>query len=167
MIAEVTKQIEETGEDREVVKKKVMMESVKELLVMDMKVKEEHAEKLDIVRIFAPQKSNWNTVYVELESPDQVDWVMSHAKWIQEVEKGKVQTKVVNYVPKQLYNRWNTLQGKVFNIRNERNWRVQTKIGHGVTDFFLQTRQKGERAWSSDLVLPLDLPKVELEFTKR
>ena len=74
---------------------------------------------------------------------------------------------MVNYVPKQLYNRWNALQGKVFNIRKERNWRVRTKIGHGVTDFFLQTRQKRERAWSSDLVLPLDLPKVELEFTKR
>ena len=82
MTAEVTKQIDETGEDTEVVKKNVMMESVKELLVMDMKVKEEHSEKLDIVRIFAPQKSNWNTVYVELESQDQVDWVMSHAKWI-------------------------------------------------------------------------------------
>ena len=43
----------------------------------------------------------------------------------------------------------------------------QTKIGHENTDFFLQTRQKGERAWSSDLVLPSDLPKVELEFLWR
>ena len=166
MLTEVKKRVEETGEDRELVKAKVMKENVKEFLVMEMKVKEEHIEKLDIVRIFAPQKANWNTVYMELESQEQIDWVMSHAKWIP-VEKGKVQTKVVKYVPKQLYKRWNSLQEKAFNIRKDSNWTTQTKIGHGKTDFFLQTRQKGERAWSSDLVLPSDLPKVELEFLRR
>ena len=167
MLSEVNKLVEETGEDRELVKAKVMKECVKEFLVMEMKVKEEHVEKLDIVRIFAPQKSKWNIVYMELESQDQIDWVMSHAKWIPEVEKGKVQTKVVKYVPRQLYNRWNALQKKAFDIRKDSNWTTQTKIGHGETDFFLQTRQKGERAWSSDLVLPSDLPKVELEFIRR
>ena len=151
----------------EVVKSRVMMESVKEFLVMEMKVKEEHFKKLDILRIFAPQKSNWNTLYVELESQDQVDWVMAHAKWIPEVERGQVQTKVVKYVPKQLYSRWNALQGKAFNIRKDSNWTVQTKIGHGESDFFLKTRQKGERIWSPDLSLPEDLPKVELEFLRR
>ena len=74
---------------------------------------------------------------------------------------------MTKYVPKQLYNRWNALQGKAFSIRKDSNWTVQTKIGHGDTDFFLQTRPKGERAWSSDLVLPSDLPKVELEFQIR
>ena len=127
----------------------------------------EHFKKLDILRIFAPQKSNWNTLYVELESQDQVDWVMAHAKWIPEVERGQVQTKVVKYVPKQLYSRWNALQGKAFNIRKDSNWTVQTKIGHGESDFFLKTRQKGERIWSPDLSLPEDLPKVELEFLRR
>ena len=163
---EVNKQVEETGDDREAVKAKVMLESVKEFLVMEMKVKKEHFEKLDIVRIFAPQKSDWNMLYVELESEEQVKWVMSHAKWIPEVEQGKLQTKVLKYVPKQLYKRWNALQGKAFMIRKESNWTVQTKIGHGESDFFLQTRQKGERTWSSDMSLPSDLPNVDLDFIR-
>ena len=54
---DVNKQIEETGLDRNVIEQKVMKEAVKEFLMMEMKVKEDHIEKLGIVRIFAPQKS--------------------------------------------------------------------------------------------------------------
>ena len=78
--AEVVKQVEHTGKDRDEIKKKVMKEAVKEFLTMEMKVKEEHFEKLDITRIFSPQKPNWNTVYLELESEEQVDWFMSHTR---------------------------------------------------------------------------------------
>ena len=93
--AEVAKQMEETGEEEEIIKSKVMMEAVKEFMIMEMKVKEEHFHKLNIGRIFAPQKSDWQTLYVELESQDQVDWLMSHTRWIPESETGQVQTKVV------------------------------------------------------------------------
>ena len=165
--AEVQKQVEQTGKDRDDIKKTVMKEAVKEFLTMEMKVKEDHFEKLDIARIFAPQKENWNTVYLELESEEQVDWVMSHTRWIPVGDRGQVPTKVTKYIPRQLYTRWNALQGKAFSIRKESNWTVQTKIGHGKDDFFLQTRVKGDREWGEKLELPTDLPKVELEFLSR
>ena len=165
--AEVQKQVEETGKDREEIKKKVMKESVKEFLVMEMKVKEEHFEKLDIVRIFSPKKMHWNTLYMELESEEQVDWVTAHTRWIPAGEKGQVQTKVTRYIPRQLYSRWNALQGRAYSIRKESNWTVQTKVGHGKDDFYLQTRVKGEKDWGEKQKLPVDLPKVELEFLNR
>ena len=144
-----------------------MRESVKEFLVMEMKVKEEHFDKLDIVRIFAPHKMNWNTLYLEFECEEQVNWVMSHSRWIPAGERGQVQAKVTKYIPRQLYSWWNALQGKAFSIRKESNWTVQTKIGHGKDDFFLKTRVKGEREWSDNLDLPTDLPKLELEFISK
>ena len=61
---------------------------------------------------------------------------MSHTRWIPEAEKGQVQTKVVKYVPRQLYNRWNAIQTEAFTIRKESNWRTQTRVGHGKDDFF-------------------------------
>ena len=103
-----------------------MKEAVKDFLMMEMKVKEEHIEKLDVIRIFAPQKNNWNTLCLELESEEQVDWVMSHTRWIPAGERGQLQIKVTKYIPKQLYSRWNALQGKAFSIRKESNWTVQT-----------------------------------------
>ena len=78
--AEIVKQTEETGADEDTIKAKVIKEAVKEFMIMEMKVKEEHFEKLNIVRSFTPQKSDWHTVYVELESQDQVDWLMGHTK---------------------------------------------------------------------------------------
>ena len=117
-----------------------MKDAVKELLTMEIKVKEDHFQKLDITRIFAPQKTNWNTVYLELESEEQVDWVMSHTRWIPAGDRGQVPTKVTNYIPRQLYTRWNALQGRAYSIRKESNWTVQTKVGHGKDDFYMQTR---------------------------
>ena len=164
--AEVSKQTEDEEADKEIIRAKVIKEALKEFMVMEMKVKEEHFHKLNIVRTFTPQKSDWQIVYVELESEDQVDWIMSHTRWIPEQEKGQIQTKVVKYVPRQLFNRWNAIQAEAFKIRKESNWRTQTKVGQGKDDFFLQTRAKGERLWNTNL-LPADLPKVELEFLSR
>ena len=165
--SDVMKQMEETGLERNVIEPKVMKEAVKEFLIMEMKVKEDHFEKLNIVRIFAPQKSAWSTLYIQLENQEQGDWVMSHTRWIPEVEEGQVSAKVIKYIPRQLYNRWNAIQGLAFQIRKDSNWGVQTKIGHGTDDFFLQTRPKGDTIWSSDVKLPGDLPKVELAFMSR
>ena len=165
--AEVAKQRDEGGESDEIIKTKVMKEAVKEFLIMEMKVKEEHFHKLDIVRIFTPQKTDWQMLYVQFESQDQVDWLLGHTRWIPEAEGGQGQSIVVKYIPKQLYKRWNALQAKAFTIRKESNWTIKTKVGHGRDDFFLQTRPKGEKIWSEDKKLPDDLPTVELEFLTR
>ena len=53
--AEATKQKEETGEDDDIIKAKVIKEAVKEFMIIEMKVKVEHFEKLNIVRTFTPQ----------------------------------------------------------------------------------------------------------------
>ena len=74
-----------------------MMEAFKDF--MKVKVKEEHFYKLEIVRIFGPQKSDWQTLYVQLERQEQVDWLLSHTRWIPESETRQVQNKVVKYVP--------------------------------------------------------------------
>ena len=164
--AEVAKQRKEIEQDEDTIKARVMMEAVKDFMIMEMKVKEEHFYKLDIVRIFSPQKSDWQTLYVQLESQEQVDWLLSHTRWIPESEPGQVQTKVVKYVPRQLYKRWNAIQAKAFSIRKESNRKIQTKVGHGKDDFYLQTRYKGEKIWNT-AQLPADLPMVELEFLSR
>ena len=53
--AEATKQKEETGEDDDIIKAKVIKEAVKEFMIIEMKLKVEHFEKLNIVRTFTPQ----------------------------------------------------------------------------------------------------------------
>ena len=86
------KQREKTGVDEDIIRAELIKDAVKEFMIMEMKVKEEHFDKLNIIRTFTPQKSDWQTVYVELESQDRVDWIMSHTRWIPEMEKDQVQT---------------------------------------------------------------------------
>ena len=165
--AEVQRRVAENGEERESVTSKVMKEAVEEYLVMEMKVKKEYLEKLNIVGIFAPQKREWNTLYVQLESKEQADWVLHHKQWMVKPVDGQVMSKVVKYVPRQLYDRWDAIQAMAFNIRQAGNKQVQTNVGHGTYDFFLQTRNKGERVWGEYWKLPDTLPKVVLRQMER
>ena len=166
---EVNKQMNETGLERDTVKSKVLKEAVKDFLIMEMKVEEDHFEKLNIVRIFAPQKSEWNTLYVVLENIEQADWVLYHTRYLPKVEKGQVQAKVLKYIPRQLFDRWDALQAYAYSIRKDSDWQVQTKIIHGKDDFHLQTRHKNGdlKTWSNDLKLPDNLPKIELSYMSR
>ena len=166
---EVNKQMTVTGLERDKVEAKVLKEAVKDFLIMEMKVKEDHFEKLGIVRIFAPKKVDWNTLYVVMENIEQADWVLYHSRYLPKVEKGQVQAKVLKYIPRQLFDRWNALQAYAYNIRKDSNWEVQTKIIHGKDDFHLQTRHKNGdiKLWSNDLKLPDNLPKIELSYMSR
>ena len=67
---------------------------VRSYLKCEMKILPSVIEELDIVRVFAPAKENWNVLYVELGSEFQADSIFSYTK----VMKGD--NRVVRWFPK-------------------------------------------------------------------
>jgi hypothetical protein len=62
------------GETEEEKEKRSKKEAVMFFLKAKMKMKEDDLKKLDIVKIFAPAREEWNTLYVELASWQLASW---------------------------------------------------------------------------------------------
>ena len=119
---------------------------------------------MDIVRVFAPAKDNWNVLYVELGSEYQADSIFTYTK----VMKGE--NRVVRWFPKEIFARYNALEKFAFTIRDQRSEnKIKTKVKIGQCDLELFTKdplEPNSRYWRKHL-LPQDLPKIELNLQRR
>ena len=73
-----------------------MLMEIKSYLKCELKIRPSDIEKLDIVKIFHPAKQDWNVLYVELGSEDQVDQLFSYTKGM------KKDHRMVRWYPKQM-----------------------------------------------------------------
>lgn len=125
--------------------------AVKEYLVLEMKISEEYFSRLDISNIFCGSSENWKTVYIELETSAQADWVLSHAGNL----KKKYLT-VGHHTPWQARARNEAFQSKAYSLRKESGMKTRIVIKEG--DYVLMFREKdamGEwEEWKGDQETP-------------
>ena len=147
-------------------------ETVMADLKYEMKMKEEDIEQLKITRIFPPAKDEWNILYVEFESIEMVNFLMSFAQYMRRDLKGD-RPSIEKYIPKELFARYSAIEKLAFGIRQQSNFKAATNVNFGETDFVLKTRSKdihpgGTRVpWRQvdPVTLPDDLPEFEMRLT--
>ena len=131
-----------------------MME-VKSYLKCELKVPPSSIERLNIVRIFPPTKSDWNVLYVEFGSDHEVDTIFSYTK-----NMAKKDHRVIRWIPKQMYDRFRAVESLAYNLRQEAGLKTRVKIGRD--DLVLSTRDPKSSIWSNR-VLPSNLPEINVE----
>ena len=88
---------------------KALDETVKAFLKYEMKMKSEDLEQLQIVNIFPPAKEEWNTVYVEFESIEMVNFLMSFTQYMRRDTK-EDRPSIEKYIPKELFARYSAVK---------------------------------------------------------
>ena len=157
--------------DKEEQWQKAMDDTVKSFLKYEMKMKEEDIEELKIVKIFPPAKPEWNTLYVEFESREMVNFLMSFTQYMRRDMKEN-RPSIEKYIPRELFNRYSAIEKEAYEIRKQSNFKSATNVSFGDTDFILKTRSKdiqpgGTRTpWHQlePMILPKHLPEFELRL---
>ena len=140
----------------------ILME-IKSYLKCEMKVRPHDIENLEIVRIFPPAKDNWNTLYVEFGSEQEVNKIYQHTRVMV-----KEDHKVVRWYPKELFERFQALDSFCYKMREEmrsKGAKLRTKVVVAKDDLELSTRLPNER-WKIQ-ALPSGLPKIDLNARSR
>jgi hypothetical protein len=128
---------------------------VRSYLKCEMKMLPSAIDNLDIIRIFPPAKQEWNVLYVEFGSENQVDTIFSYTK-----NMVKKDHRVIRWIPKQMYDRYRAVEGLAYRLRQEEGLKTRVKLGR--TDLVLSTRQPESSVWYNR-ILPNNLPEVNLE----
>ena len=167
---------EEADKDKDIDErwKKAMSETVEAFLKYEMKMAEDDIDQLKIVKIFPPAKDQWDILYVEFESKEMVNFLMSFTKYMRRDEKEK-KPSILKYIPKELFARFSAVESAAFQIRKQSNFKAATNVSFGDTDFVLKTRSKDihpegtKTPWTQlePVPLPEDLPKFELNPASR
>ena len=151
--------------------KKAMDETVKAFLKYEMKMKQEDIEELKINKIYPPAKDEWNILYVELETIEMVNFLMSFTQYMRRDRK-EDKPSIEKYIPKELFARYSAIEKLAFEIRKQSNFKTATNVNFGETDLVLKTRSKdiqpgGTRVpWRQidPVTLPEDLPNFEMRL---
>ena len=148
---------------------KAMTETVESFLKYEMKMTQDDMSQLKIVKIFPPAKDNWDILYVEFESKEMVNFLMSFTKFMRRDVKEN-RPSILKYIPKELFTRYSAVEAAAFEIRKQSNFKEATNVSFGEADLVLKTRSKDihpggtKKPWSQvdPVVLPEDLPKFDL-----
>ena len=135
-------------------KEEAMLMEVKSFLKCEMRVRTSEIEKLDIVKVFHPAKDNWNVLYVEFSSEDQVDNLFSYTRGM--VKKDH---RVTRWIPRRMYSRFRALQAIAYDMRKTDG--VKTRVKIGQSDFQFSIREQGSSYWRR-CQLPPSLPNIEV-----
>ena len=140
-----------------------MLMEVQSYLKCEMKVRPSEVEKLEIVRIFPPAKENWDTLYVEFGNEYEVDKIFRHTRVMV-----KDDHKVVRWFPKEIFERFQSLDFISFNMREEskkKGVKLRTRVRVGKDDLEFSTKTDNGR-WLHQ-PLPNGLPKIDLQARGR
>lgn len=119
-----------------------------------MRISNEDIDKLYIISIFHGAAENWKTVYLELDTVSQADWILAHA--------GKLEKRylsVGNHIPWQARERHEHFQAKAHVLRKEES--MKTRIFIKGSDYILQFRAKGSNDIWNEWKGELDTPKIQ------
>ena len=126
--------------------------AVKEFLNLELKFDKNELDLMEIERIFAPAKGDLQCLYVTFKYESSVRKIFEKTRYMR---RG---SRILMYVPKQFYNRFDKLRTFEYNLRMQE--KCQTRIKMGYRDLLLFKRFRGER-WE-EVPLPKDLPPVAL-----
>ena len=156
------KRLEELeGETEEEKEKRAKKEAVMFFLKAEMKMKENDLKELEIVKIFAPAREEWNTLYVELASWEQASFLLSFTTFLRRGTTGEDRLEVIKYIPRDLFARFKAITALGNQARLDSGKTVNFRVSFGIEDFILQQKPRGSQGWGPPLPLPSHLPAFE------
>ena len=123
-----------------------------------MKVPPSVIEKLDIVNVFHPARDDWNTLYIELGSEQEVDTLYTFTRNIV-----KRDHRVFPYIPKEMYRRYRAAETFLYHARHEE--KVKTKVKIGLEDLILAKKVQGSAYWRN-CTIPDNFPPIDFGSTQ-
>ena len=126
--------------------------AVNEFLSLELNIYKNELDLMEIERIFAPAKGNLQCLYVTFKNESSVRKIFEKTRYMR---RG---SRILMYVPKQFYGRFDKLRTFAYNLMMEEMCRTRIKMSY--RDILLFKRFRGER-WK-EVPLPKDLPPVEL-----
>ena len=138
----------------------------REFFKKEMKMTDDDIDSMSVERIFAPNKDDWDTLYVRLENEDDVGFLMSFKHYMRKGVQPSEKAEVINYIPRILFNRYKAIT-KIGNDERHKNGKnINFRVTFGETDFRLQFKNRGSRYWDTPVALPEDLPGVEYQLPR-
>ena len=134
------------------------IEHAMKLLILDylkFEMKNEAIKIENIVRVFPPQKADWNILYAEFDTRTTTQTVYWYTKFLRDK-----QHKVMMYVPHPFYAQFDRLSNIAYKYRLPPNTH-KTKIRFGQTNLFLQVKPPGSHSWQT--VSVPDLPPISTQ----
>ena len=141
-------------------------EACREFFKKEMKMTDDDIDSMSVERIFAPNKDDWDTLYVRLENEDDVGFLMSFKHYMRKGVQPSEKAEVINYIPRILFNRYKAIT-KIGNDERHKNGKnINFRVTFGETDFRLQFKNRGSKYWDTPVDLPEDLPGVEYQLPR-
>ena len=141
-------------------------EACREFFKKEMKMTDDDIDSMSVERIFAPNKDDWDTLYVRLENEDDVGFLMSFKHYMRKGVQPSEKAEVINYIPRILFNRYKAIT-KIGNDERHKNGKnINFRVTFGETDFRLQFKNRGCKYWDTPVALPEDLPGVEYQLPR-
>ena len=138
----------------------------REFFKKEMKMTDDDIDSMSVERIFAPNKDDWDTLYVRLENEDDVGFLMSFKHYMRKGVQPSEKAEVINYIPRILFNRYKAIT-KIGNDERHKNGKnINFRVTFGETDFRLQFKNRGSKYWDTPVALPEDLPGVEYQLPR-
>ena len=106
-----------------------------------MKVSEEVFDEMEMEKVFAPAREDWNTLYIKFASESSVHKLYSYTRNM------KTTLRLVPYIPKQFYHRYKDLESLAYNLRHS-GIKYKTRVKMGTSDLILYKRKPSEMYWS-------------------
>ena len=117
----------------------------KDLVVGEMKISEEVLDEMEMEKVFATARDDWNTLYVKFASESSVHKLYSYTRNM------KSTLRLVPYIPKQFYPKYKELESLAYNLRHS-GVKYKTRVKMGTSDLILYKRKPSEHYWT--IVLP-------------
>ena len=138
----------------------------REFFKKEMKMTDDDIDSMSVERIFAPNKDDWDTLYMRLENEDDVGFLMSFKHYMRKGVQPSEKAEVINYIPRILFNRYKAITKIGNDERHKNGININFRVTFGETDFRLQFKNRGSRYWDTPVALPEDLPGVEYQLPR-
>jgi hypothetical protein len=139
-----------------------------------MKIPREARDSIKIIDIWnsnKQDKKDWDILYLGTETYEDVSIVTYHAKNIVKVAEGQTQKKMLNYVPREFFARFDYLENLAKKIRKESKGQLQTNTRKGRLNFIFKICNKDNKdtLWKdiTPSIIPAECPIFELNITKK
>ena len=152
---------ENEGKSEEMKENDARVEAAEQFLKMEMKMADDDIKNMGVEKIFAPNKDNWDTLYVRLDSEEDVSFLMAFKKYMRKGVEGAEKAEVINYIPKELFTRYKAVTKIGNEARYESGKTINFRVTLGDEDFRLQYKTRGSKFWDTPVHLPEDLPGIE------
>ena len=126
-----------------------------EFLKLEMNIREDEFNTLEIKKIFPPAKEGWDKLYVEFRNQISVNTIYRYAKYLRKDQR------LVPYIPHQFYDRYRAMERIAYELRHSEP-KYKTRVKMGSSDLILYKKKPGESTWTV-LTSPTGLPAVRLD----